>query len=118
MDPKLSQAPQPAGRSKWGGVYGHQWFVAPQNHLTVVAQTNTTLEGFCEKFVQELRDAGFSDADIFAITVYVALRIALSTVNDALGARPDAEFQTLAPAPVREAVTYGRPMDASPRPSR
>jgi uncharacterized peroxidase-related enzyme len=68
--------------------------------------------------VQELRDAGFSDADIFAITVYVALRIALSTVNDALGARPDAEFQTLAPAPVREAVTYGRPMDASPRPSR
>ena len=64
--------------------------------------------------VQELRDAGFSDADIFAITVYVALRIALSTVNDALGARPDAEFQTLAPAPVREAVTYSRPMDASP----
>ena len=51
--------------------------------------------------VQELRDAGFSDADIFAMTVYVALRVALSTVNDALGARPDAEYRMLAPAPAR-----------------
>jgi uncharacterized peroxidase-related enzyme len=68
--------------------------------------------------VQELRDAGFSDADIFAMTVYVALRVALSTVNDALGARPDAEYRTLAPAPVRDAVTFGRPVDASPQPPR
>ena len=41
--------------------------------------------GTSTKDVQELRDAGFSDADIFAMTVYVALRVALSTVNDALG---------------------------------
>ena len=68
--------------------------------------------------VQELRDAGFSDADIFAMTVYVALRVALSTVNDALGARPDAEYRTLAPVPVRDAVTFGRPVDASPQPPR
>ena len=68
--------------------------------------------------LQELRDAGFSDADIFAMTVYVALRIALSTVNDALGARPDAEYRTLAPAPVRDAVTFGLPIDASPQPPR
>jgi uncharacterized peroxidase-related enzyme len=68
--------------------------------------------------VQELRDAGFCDADIFAMTVYVALRIALSTVNDALGARPDARYRTLAPAPVRSAVTFGRPIDASPQPHR
>jgi uncharacterized peroxidase-related enzyme len=72
--------------------------------------------GTSTKDVQELRDAGFSDADIFAMTVYVALRVALSTVNDALGARPDAEYRTLAPAPVRDAVTFGRPIDASPQP--
>jgi uncharacterized peroxidase-related enzyme len=72
--------------------------------------------GTSTKDVQELRDAGFSDADIFAMTVYVALRIALSTVDDALGVRPDAEFETLAPAPVRDAVTFGRPVDASPQP--
>jgi uncharacterized peroxidase-related enzyme len=74
--------------------------------------------GTSTKDVQELRDAGFSDADIFAMTVYVALRVALSTVNDALGARPDAEYRTLAPPPVRDAVTFGRPIDASPQPPR
>jgi len=52
------------------------------------------------------------------MTVYVALRVALSTVNDALGARPDAEYQTLAPAAVRDAVTFGRPIDESPQPPR
>ncbi len=68
--------------------------------------------------VQELRDAGFSDADIFAMTVFVALRLALSTVNDALGARPDSEYLTLAPDPVRNAVTFGRPIDAGPQEPR
>jgi uncharacterized peroxidase-related enzyme len=63
--------------------------------------------------VQELRQAGFSDTDIFAMTVYVAFRIAFATVNDALGARPDAQYATLAPAAVRDAVTFGRPIDAS-----
>ncbi len=61
--------------------------------------------------VQELRDAGLSDARIFAITAYVALRLAFSTVNDALGARPDAALRSSAPEAVRDAVTYGRPID-------
>ena len=59
--------------------------------------------------VQALRDAGFSDAQVFAITAFVALRLAFSTINDALGARPDAELLDLAPADVVSAVTYGRP---------
>jgi uncharacterized peroxidase-related enzyme len=61
--------------------------------------------------VQELRDAGFSDAQVFAMTAYVALRIAFSTVNDALGARPDSAFRTSAPDAVLGAVSYGRPID-------
>jgi uncharacterized peroxidase-related enzyme len=61
--------------------------------------------------IQELRDAGLSDARIFAITAYVALRIAFSTVNDALGARPDAAYRSSAPEAVRDAVTFGRPID-------
>ena len=40
--------------------------------------------------VEALREAGFDDQQIFALTTYVALRLAFSTVNDALGARPDA----------------------------
>jgi alkylhydroperoxidase family enzyme len=63
--------------------------------------------------VQALRDTGFSDADIFAVTVYVALRIAFSTVNDALGTRPDAHYARLAPPAVLDAVTFGRPVAAA-----
>jgi len=60
--------------------------------------------------VQALRDAGYDDAQIFAITAFVALRLAFSSVNDALGARPDRELSETAPASVRDAVTYGRPV--------
>jgi alkylhydroperoxidase family enzyme len=63
--------------------------------------------------VQELRDAGFSDSQIFAITVFVALRIAFSTVNDALGVCPDAALRSTAPQEVLDAVTFGRPIDNS-----
>jgi SAM-dependent methyltransferase/alkylhydroperoxidase family enzyme len=60
--------------------------------------------------VQALRDAGYDDVQIFAITVFVGLRIAFSTVNDALGARPDRALGETVPAPVRDAVTFGRPV--------
>jgi alkylhydroperoxidase family enzyme len=63
--------------------------------------------------IRALREAGFGDAHIFAMTVYVALRIALATVNDALGARPDAAFLTGAPTAVLASVTYGRPIDGA-----
>jgi SAM-dependent methyltransferase/alkylhydroperoxidase family enzyme len=62
--------------------------------------------------VGALREAGFDDEQIFAITLFVALRIAFSTVNDALGARPDRHLAASAPPPVRDAVTYGRPVGA------
>jgi uncharacterized peroxidase-related enzyme len=61
--------------------------------------------------VQVLRDAGFSDSQIFTITVFVALRLAFSTVNDALGVLPDAGLRTTAPAAVLDAVTVGRPIE-------
>jgi alkylhydroperoxidase family enzyme len=61
--------------------------------------------------VQALRDAGFDDGQVFAITTFVALRLAFSTVNDALGARPDAAYRSSAPATVLDAVTYGRPIE-------
>jgi SAM-dependent methyltransferase/alkylhydroperoxidase family enzyme len=64
--------------------------------------------------LQALRDAGFDDQQIFAITVYVAARQAFSTVNDALGAVPDAALAASLPAVVRDAVTFGRPPEAAP----
>ena len=59
--------------------------------------------------IQALRDAGLDDGQIFAITSFVALRLAFSTINDALGTQPDAQLAVSVPHQVREAVTYGRP---------
>jgi hypothetical protein len=43
-----------------------------------------------------------------AVTVFVALRIAFSTVNDALGASPDPELIANLPTAISDAVTWGR----------
>jgi uncharacterized peroxidase-related enzyme len=60
--------------------------------------------------VQVLRDAGFSESQIFTITVFIALRLAFSTVNDALGVLPDACLRAT-PGAVLDAVTVGRPIE-------
>jgi len=41
-----------------------------------------------EADVEDLRRLGFQDQQIFAITLYVALRLAFATVNETLGAAP------------------------------
>ena len=64
--------------------------------------------------IQALRDTGLDDGQIFAITGFVALRLAFSTINDALGAQPDAQLARSLPREVREAVTYGRPVAQEP----
>ena len=64
--------------------------------------------------VARLRAAGLSDRDIFEVTALVAFRIAFSTVNSALGARPDQQLARAAPPGVRDAVRYGRPVDPKP----
>lgn len=58
--------------------------------------------------VQQLRDAGLKDTQVFAITVFVSLRLAFSTVNDALGAQPDAELIASLPPEIVTTVSYGR----------
>ncbi len=64
--------------------------------------------------VDELRQLGYDDRQIFAITLFIALRLAFSTVNDALGAAPDPELADRAPVGVRSAVTFGRPTPTAP----
>ncbi|MDF0661167.1 MULTISPECIES: serine hydrolase domain-containing protein [unclassified Rhizobium] len=56
-DPAEAGVPFPRGTVKWGGVYGHSWFIDPVNGVTVVALTNTTLEGMWGKFTVDLREA-------------------------------------------------------------
>jgi CubicO group peptidase (beta-lactamase class C family) len=57
VDPSAAGSPQSPGTWQWGGVYGHSWFVDPTHHLTVIALTNTALEGLFGRFPIELRDA-------------------------------------------------------------
>ena len=59
VDPAASHTPQSAGTWQWGGVYGHSWFVDPARKLTVVALTNTALEGMWGKFTTDVRDATY-----------------------------------------------------------
>jgi uncharacterized peroxidase-related enzyme len=66
--------------------------------------------------VQVLRDAGFTDSQIFTMTVFVALRLAYATVNDALGLLPDAALQGTTPSSVRDLVTFGRPIEPQAQP--
>jgi CubicO group peptidase (beta-lactamase class C family) len=56
-DPTLAGTPQPRGTIQWGGVYGHTWFVDRANSLSVVALTNTAVEGMSGVFPCEIRDA-------------------------------------------------------------
>lgn len=56
-DPLLAGSPESVGTWRWGGAYGHAWFVDPQQALSVVAFTNTLYEGMSGQFVNDLRDA-------------------------------------------------------------
>ncbi len=56
-NPIVAQVPFSAGTIKWGGVYGHSWFVDAKMGLTVVALTNTTLEGMWGQFTTDLAKA-------------------------------------------------------------
>jgi len=58
--------------------------------------------------VDRLRAVGFTDESILAMTVYVSLRIAFSTVNDAVGAAPDVELIAKVPSELDAAIDFGR----------
>ncbi|MGY5802601.1 serine hydrolase domain-containing protein [Rhizobium hainanense] len=59
-DPVVAQVPFSAGTIKWGGVYGHSWFVDREKGLTVVALTNTALEGMWGQFTTDLAKAVYA----------------------------------------------------------
>ncbi|MEQ9885231.1 serine hydrolase domain-containing protein [Pectobacterium zantedeschiae] len=56
-DPQLAESPESSGTWRWGGAYGHSWFVDRAQGLSVVAFTNTMYEGMSGRFVTDLRDA-------------------------------------------------------------
>ncbi|MGK5007406.1 serine hydrolase domain-containing protein [Janthinobacterium sp. LB2P70] len=55
--PLAAATPESVGTWRMGGTYGHSWFVDPAQELSVVAFTNTALEGMAGPFVAELCQA-------------------------------------------------------------
>lgn len=66
--------------------------------------------GTTQQDVEALRMVGFSEREIFEATAFVAFRLAFSTINDALGVKPDWQLAAAAPAEVSHAVRFGRPV--------
>jgi len=56
-DPAAAASPLSPGSFRWGGVYGHSWFVDPPRGLTAIALTNTAVEGTTGAFVSSFREA-------------------------------------------------------------
>lgn len=63
-DPALAASPESAGTWRWGGAYGHSWFVDRALGLSVVAFTNTLYEGMSGRFVTDLRDAVYGALEV------------------------------------------------------
>lgn len=59
-DQAQAMSPESEGTWRWGGAYGHSWFVDRAQGLSVVAFTNTLYEGMYGRFVTDLRDAIYS----------------------------------------------------------
>ncbi|HEY9567527.1 MAG TPA: hypothetical protein VIR38_05515, partial [Thalassobaculum sp.] len=57
VDPAAAATPQSAGTWRWGGVYGHNWFVDPVERLTVVSFSNTAVAGMSGTIREAVRDA-------------------------------------------------------------
>ncbi|MBB6020245.1 CubicO group peptidase (beta-lactamase class C family) [Paenibacillus sp. JGP012] len=53
-DPAAANTPESPGTWRMGGTYGHSWFVDPSEELSVVAFTNTAIEGMSGRFTTEL----------------------------------------------------------------
>jgi alkylhydroperoxidase family enzyme len=97
-----------------GVVFGDDRTLTPREHTlatwarSVVRDPSATTPAQ----VETLRAAGFTDRQVFAVTLFIALRVAFSTVNDALGAAPDEELMARVPHELRVAVGFGRRPDA------
>ncbi|HEY8577243.1 MAG TPA: serine hydrolase domain-containing protein [Devosia sp.] len=56
-DPVTAGTPASPGTNRWGGIYGHNWFIDPARGLSVASMSNTGPEGSDGDYVTEVRDA-------------------------------------------------------------
>ncbi|MBP1858349.1 serine hydrolase domain-containing protein [Rhizobium herbae] len=56
-DSHAAMTPQSPGTIRWGGVYGHNWFIDPARGLTVLNMTNNAVEGCMGEFPNRIVEA-------------------------------------------------------------
>jgi CubicO group peptidase (beta-lactamase class C family) len=61
-DPKRAGVPMNAGTIRWGGAYGHRWWIDPSARLSVVLLTNTAFEGMAGEITVDVMNAVYGDA--------------------------------------------------------
>jgi len=62
-DPASANTLESPGTWRMGGTYGHSWFVDPSKKLSVVAFTNTALEGMSGQFTTDICEAVYAGLD-------------------------------------------------------
>ena len=80
--------------------------------MVFVEQVVADATAITQADVDELRDHGLSDGEIFDVVLAATIRCFFSKTLDALGVQPDAEFAELDPAFVA-ALTVGRPIETA-----
>lgn len=60
LDPAAAKHPAGPGTVRWGGIYGHNWFIDPARDLTMVSMSNTGLEGSDGAYRDEIAHAVYS----------------------------------------------------------
>jgi CubicO group peptidase (beta-lactamase class C family) len=59
-NPIEAMTPQPAGTVRWGGVYGHNWFIDLASGLTVLSMSNNATEGCSGEFPARIVEAVYA----------------------------------------------------------
>lgn len=59
-DPAAAGLPVSPGTNRWGGIYGHNWFIDPARGLTVLSMSNTGLEGSDGAYRSEVCNAVYA----------------------------------------------------------
>jgi CubicO group peptidase (beta-lactamase class C family) len=56
-DPARANVPYSAGTARWGGVYGHNWFIDRATGISAMSLTNTAAEGTMGRFPGDIAGA-------------------------------------------------------------
>lgn len=57
IDPDRAGVALSPGSLSWGGIYGHCWFIDPARRRTLIALTNTAIEGMAGDFALDMAEA-------------------------------------------------------------